>query len=669
MDGGPRFRFSGARCAAPDKQKASEHTSPRLRYALLLAPLLLSFASCKGDKSREQPTPESAPVLQVDRDDKEPGQSSPIPMAQRMKERKMDETIEKVKSEINSLAKKLDKTTKGKYKERSLAALSSISRSPYYRDGVRTVLRLIVDRAKGQAAAEALEAFNELLRNPKFDKRLFPAAAFIARTQKQGTIGTSLYILNELIKQPQFDAIKHAKLMKELFRGHPLRSFLKTYARYKARPDVQAMIKSSYRNFFLWLGQEIDRLSRNPRKRDEFLRKKIPRQIGYFILGEASEVYTTSFNRLFNRLGLKKPMEDIAKLDPNKLYLPGFLLKASYFGRFSELVPESKKAQKNLIDDLFKVASLSEESKYFVADVFSYISTMRERKYWGFKYRLHQEIIGRSGRFAEGLFLILYHRFGAKAREKFKDRYERLLKRYRLGPFWRKREIPSGWLKVQAGEMRPTIRAKLYFHKEWPTDNPNSPVHLRLCERFLSSKGFSKRVLDGKARGEKKGDIVMSKTVNGVDLLYILSYAGNLDLENDMKDPSIDWIAHRGHSYQALMTFSRTRIKPMGKLVFLGSCGGYSAIPELYERFGFLPIIATKNIGAGKNNNAILYHLALALSRKEKVWSRLYKQTIWKSAVEKGVDRKLLRYYVFPGNPMETMYRILNAKIVPSKAI
>lgn len=571
----------------------------------------------------------------------------------------IDRAIAKVRADIDDIAVRLRKSTKGNDTDRAIAALSSISRSPSYCDGVHAVLRLIVGRTKGEAAPEALEAFDELLKNPRFDRRLFPAVASIAESQKQGTVGTCLYIVNEMIKNPDFSLQEDANLLGRLSRAHPLKAFLLAYKESPDRPRSQAILKSGFRNYFLWLGRELDRLHSDPGKRARLL-KKIPRPISYFILGEASEVYTSSFNLLFKRLGKGNPLGGIWKLDPNNLYLPGFLLKASYFGRFPSLMPDSTAMQRKLVDDLFNVAQLSDEAKYFVADVFSYIFSLKERRHFGLQVYLQQSILATKGRFADALFITLYRSFGPKATGRYAAEHEALCKRYGLGPAWHLRRTPSTWKAPQQGEEGPAIRIKLYFHKEWHYDNHAMPLHRLLFEDFLQKKGFSRRYSDGSAGGESQGDVILTGNAHGTDIVFILSIAKNLDLENDMKDPSIDVIGHRGHSYQALETFGATSIRPRGKMLFLGSCGGYSSIPELYRRFGPLPILATKNIGVGVNNNALLYHLALIFAKGERRWEVIRKTSLWKAAAEKGVDRKLLGYYVFPGNQMEVIHRILN---------
>lgn len=87
--------------------------------------------------------------------------------------------------------------------------------------------------------------------------------------------------------------------------------------------------------------------------------------------------------------------------------------------------------------------------------------------------------------------------------------------------------------------------------------------------------------------------------------------------------PSI--ILHRGHSYYANMTI--TRIDNSAKLVLLGSCGGYQKLAAVLHRAPETQVIASKQIGKGVINAALLSQIAETLEKgQDIVWRNIWKQ-------------------------------------------
>ena len=87
--------------------------------------------------------------------------------------------------------------------------------------------------------------------------------------------------------------------------------------------------------------------------------------------------------------------------------------------------------------------------------------------------------------------------------------------------------------------------------------------------------------------------------------------------------PSI--VIHRGHSYYANHTIAS--IDSSAKLVLLGSCGGYQKLTSVLRRAPNTQIIASKQIGKGVINAALLSQRAEALEKgQDLIWSGIWKQ-------------------------------------------
>jgi len=87
--------------------------------------------------------------------------------------------------------------------------------------------------------------------------------------------------------------------------------------------------------------------------------------------------------------------------------------------------------------------------------------------------------------------------------------------------------------------------------------------------------------------------------------------------------PSI--IIHRGHSYYANHTIAS--IDSSAKLVLLGSCGGYQKLASVLRRAPNTQIIASKQIGKGVINAALLSQIAETLEKgRDLIWPGIWKQ-------------------------------------------
>ncbi len=108
---------------------------------------------------------------------------------------------------------------------------------------------------------------------------------------------------------------------------------------------------------------------------------------------------------------------------------------------------------------------------------------------------------------------------------------------------------------------------------------------------------------------------------NALDLKAQDSLTGYLAVQEIT--PSI--IIHRGHSYYANHTIGS--IDSSAKLVLLGSCGGYQKLASVLRRAHNTQIIASKQIGKGVINAALLSQIAETLEKgQDLIWPGIWKQ-------------------------------------------
>jgi hypothetical protein len=106
--------------------------------------------------------------------------------------------------------------------------------------------------------------------------------------------------------------------------------------------------------------------------------------------------------------------------------------------------------------------------------------------------------------------------------------------------------------------------------------------------------------------------------------------------------PSI--IIHRGHSYYANHTIAN--IDSSAKLVLLGSCGGYQKLASVLSHAPNAQIIASKQIGKGVINAALLSQIAETLEQGQDIhWKDIWKQM---NARLKGDAKSSFQDYIPP---------------------
>lgn len=488
-----------------------------------------------------------------------------------------------------------------------------------------------------------------------------------------------------LVQKPSLENYKTlSKLNKDA--AH---AFIKAY---QNEPQLHEGIRENIFYMMDWqvrsLTSIVNLLHDNKVEREKIVSSLSPETI-YFAIAQGDEVFTSSFNLFYDNLaykleggegilpqdnrteqqqrkitnGKEKILDFITETDKEEKKLTRFLLTTSYFGRLHEIVPKEKVKQEEFLDKLLHYV-IRKDDAFYLAPTFEAIFTRNEafkKTFEDLLFKNYEQEKRQNKKLIYGLIVFTQQ---YRMSEENKERAEIVVKELKdnYGIKITDLEVPKEWFAQKGGELN--LKFKLYFQPETENDNVLRPAHLNLMAKELMSKGYSRTT-------NQKSEVILTKTKTNkkgrkVKLEFILSNRKNLrydengelaPIEEDILNPEILLLGHRGHSYQLDNMFNGWRGVPKGrripkKVVYDGSCGGFNSIPRLDRYFnGRTQFIATKNMGIGMVNNIILYELAEALSEEPELWSEVYK--VVKEKVDKRESpkiSKMFKDFSFPGD-------------------
>lgn len=331
------------------------------------------------------------------------------------------------------------------------------------------------------------------------------------------------------------------------------------------------------------------------------IRKNIAKNLSpeaayYLIALGGADLYTSSFLLIWDNLKKIDLIKFIQEVDPQNKYLGDFILTLSSFNRFTNLFDQNPDFFLGKISELFMK---EKELPGIVSSLTESIGVILEKqqhcekietiliKFYN-KYKKEGKNIARG---AIGFLIKLYaDRLSNKAKDIARSLPEPLTP-----------QIPrEKWLKDGL------LTAKLYFHTK---------SYVTTIEKY-KSLGF-------KVERKEKDDWLLIKKINGISLKVIIT-KDTTDVDESLHDPNIDIIAHRGHSFDLKHTFNpQIDAKNQQKLLYLGSCGSFRAIPDLMENYHGNYFVADQDQGVGTINNIALYHLMLSIARGTKDWKKI----------------------------------------------
>ncbi len=170
---------------------------------------------------------------------------------------------------------------------------------------------------------------------------------------------------------------------------------------------------------------------------------------------------------------------------------------------------------------------------------------------------------------------------------------------------------------------------------------------------------------------EQKGDYVLIGSVAGKNKKKIEIYAnlpdkekeGTANIEKELKKRNIQSIVvvHRGHSYHVQKTIER--IPNIAKIVSLGSCGGYNNLRAVLKRAPGAHIISTKGRGTVSVNDPLFKMLNVEiLGGRDIRWNEF-----WTEAEKKLGNNKDFSSYVPPHKNLGVLFIKAYNEIIKDK--
>lgn len=181
---------------------------------------------------------------------------------------------------------------------------------------------------------------------------------------------------------------------------------------------------------------------------------------------------------------------------------------------------------------------------------------------------------------------------------------------------------------------------KLQGYFEFKEVNP-SPKHEPYDKRhsFVLDLHPESSIKDGRVKGK----------FNGIGLRTILTE--NLDdLANEIKNPKIDAVSHRGHSFSERDIFiPKMPRSDINKLIQLGGCGGLGRVAKLQEKLPSSYYLSDENIGKGEDNTRVLFYIMRSIAKRNNqeviIWQEVEKDV--RASYEK-LGKKYPKGIIFP---------------------
>lgn len=392
-------------------------------------------------------------------------------------------------------------------------------------------------------------------------------------------------------------------------------------------------------------------------KRFESVKNTSPEELYALMVYGEEEVFTSSFNGLFNRLLERMKKNNISgdqlleKLGHNKFRT--FIKLNAGFNRLNEfLATMNKDSQKNLLENFAKGIDKEQDKltqAVVIADAFSMIKDTEILKV--FQKTIKEE----------------YDRVS-----KGEDKESRAIYGLLAGMFGKKAVINEAWIKEMAEKYRLPSLIELSSSKLFNEDRTNIQQYFFYNDKdgrasFQSFLAQYKNKPEWKIeRTENHVLIKSSKENRRIEIYANLPEKDDEGLEKiseilEGKNIETIVIVHRGHSYHVEKTIRR--IPSIAKIVSLGSCGGYHNISAVLKRAPEAHIISTKGTGTMRVNDPLFRMLnGEIISGKNINWPKF-----WTEAEKRLGGNKDFYSYIPPHKNLGALFLRAYNKILKSK--
>lgn len=375
--------------------------------------------------------------------------------------------------------------------------------------------------------------------------------------------------------------------------------------RIQAEPNYlgKKSVDDEIRNMSLVMVRDINDLhSETDDVRFKSVENLPPNQIYNFMVNGEEEIFTSSFNGLFNRLLKKMDQDEISgsellkQVGPDKSRI--FVKECAGFNRLNEFLAtmsdiDAQELLAGIVKGLDSVKNNLAQATT-VADIFSMVKDEQILKILQEEIKKEFERVDNTPEApneAKAIYGILSGMFGEKAvvdKEWFKDKMDK----FGLEDVTK---IESNDLFNQDG----SNVQQYYFY-----DDPDGEASFAsFMSQYENKAGWKVE--------KKKNFVVIKSTKNDRKIEIYANFPkaegeGVEEIEKLLSTRNIEKIVvvHRGHSFHAQKTIDR--ISPMAKIVSLGSCGGYNNVEGVLDKSANVHIISTKGTGTMLVNDPLL---------------------------------------------------------------
>ncbi len=366
------------------------------------------------------------------------------------------------------------------------------------------------------------------------------------------------------------------------------------------------------------------------------------------------EIFTSSFNGLFNRLLERMNKDNISgdqlleKIGHNKFRT--FIKLNTGFNRLNDFlttmdIDSQKDLLENFVKGLDKEKNKSSQA-VAIADTFSMVKNPEILKV--FQKTIKEE----------------YDRAS-----KGKDKESKAIYGLLAGMFGERAVVNEAWLKEMAEKYKLPDLVELSSSELFNQDKTNTQQHF-----FYNDKDGRASFQNLLAQYRNKPEWNIEEKENYIVIesskenKKIEIYANHPEKENEgpeeiakvLKEKNIQTIVivHRGHSYHVQRTIKR--IPPIAKIVSLGSCGGYNNIDAVLKKAPEAHIISTKGSGTMLVNDPLFKMLnEEILSGKNINWPKF-----WMKAEKRLGGIKSFKDYIPPHKNLGVVFLKAYNKIV-----
>lgn len=366
-------------------------------------------------------------------------------------------------------------------------------------------------------------------------------------------------------------------------------------------------------------------------------------ELYFLMLYGREEVFTSTFNGLFNRFMMKLPGDDGSAFlaSVNKNQFRDFLSLCSNYGVLEEFMAKFKTTDRQELLTSY-ISNLETErdnlsSVVLVAEAISNLTDAPLLMAMQVTIKSEYERVSKAkDQIGISIYGVLSSIISGNAKTEA-SWFRRISRQFSIAPV---SSLSLSTLFDNTG----TCIEQMYFYNDddgrssfinfmntyknytsWHVEDKYNYV------RIYSTEGRRIEILANKPEYEENG-------VNAI----------NAYLQSKRETPTV--IVHRGHSFHTEATL--TKVPVSAKLVFVGSCGGFYKISIALENAPDAHIISTKQIGTKSVNDAMLLALNESIRQgKDIVWN-----DFWDKMRERFVNNQYFSDYIPPHKNLESTF-------------